>query len=229
MKTYQTGIIEDKTSSAIFMLFKLTGSGKLSDTLAKLSNKIDGSSAVAGFGNKLMKFFPKVSSYQQHKFNSPLLDNETCCDLAIWLKNNDKGKLFHQATEFRNMLSDSFELQNVVSAYSYREKFDLSDFEDAIENPEGNAMLPVAIAEDGSSFWVLQQWLHTTIKDTVPSDFLVNNPSVIVQHTSPATHKFDDFNLKFGLKEFLRAKGLSLEQMKRAKTYVDLALQENGL
>jgi hypothetical protein len=71
--------------------------------------------------------------------------------------------------------------------------------------------------------------LHTTIKDTVPSDFLVNNPSVIVQHTSPATHKFDDFNLKFGLKEFLRAKGLSLEQMKRAKTYVDLALQENGL
>ncbi|RTK95314.1 MAG: Dyp-type peroxidase [Neisseriaceae bacterium] len=160
MKTYQTGIIEDKTSSAIFMLFKLTGSGKLSDTLAKLSNKIDGSSAVAGFGNKLMKFFPKVNAYQQHKFNSPLLDNESGCDVAIWLKNNDKGKLFHQATEFRNILSDSFELQNVVSAYSYREKFDLSDFEDGIENPEGDAMLPVAISEDGSSFWVLQQWLH---------------------------------------------------------------------
>ncbi|MBX9865869.1 MAG: Dyp-type peroxidase, partial [Burkholderiales bacterium] len=61
------------------------------------------------------------------------------------------------------------------SAYAYREKFDLSDFEDGIENPQGEEILPVAIVAEGklagSSFWVLQQWLHDF-------DWLSSNDSV---------------------------------------------------
>lgn len=173
----------------MFMLFNLKSADSLAETLTKLSKLIDGSSAVAGFGNKLMKYFPKVTAYQQHKFNSPLMSNEAGCDLAIWLKNEDKGKLFHQANKLKNILLTTFELKNVVSAYAYREKFDLSDFEDGIENPVDEEALSVAIANDGSSFWVLQQWLH---------DFTwLNNSSqhdkeICIGRSMDDSHQFDD-------------------------------------
>ncbi len=164
MKKYQAGIIEDKTSSALFMLFSLRNENNIRTTLRALQNDVDIKNTVVGFGNQLMKYFPKVESYQPHKFNSSLMSDEVGCDLAIWLKNEDKGKLFHQATRLKNLLATSFELNNTISAYSYREKFDLSDFEDGIENPQGEEILPVAIIADGelagSSCWVLQQWLH---------------------------------------------------------------------
>jgi len=164
VKKYQTGIIEDNASSEMFLLFNLTNATKLVDSLKVLAKVVDGFSAVAGFGNQVMQYFPQVTEYQPHKFNSPLMNDEAGCDLAIWLKNEDKGKLFHQATRLKNLLATSFELNNTISAYAYREKFDLSDFEDGIENPHGEEILPVAIVADGelagSSFWVLQQWQH---------------------------------------------------------------------
>jgi putative iron-dependent peroxidase len=164
MSKYQIEIAKDKTSSAMFVLFKLRNEDNIRATLTALQNDVDAKNAVVGFGNQLMKYFPKVEAYQPNKFNSSLMNNEAGCDLAIWLKNEDKGKLFHQATRLKNLLATNFELKNTVSAYAYREKFDLSDFEDGIENPQGEEILPVAIVADGelagSSFWVLQQWQH---------------------------------------------------------------------
>lgn len=160
MKKYQTGIIEENTSSEMFLLFNLADTTKLLDVLTTLSRVVDGSHAVVGFGNKMMTYFPKVDKYEQHKFNSPLMSDEAGFDLAIWLKNDDKGKLFHHALKLRNLLDGTFALQKTVASYAYRKNFDLSDFEDGIENPQGDDMLPVAIADDGSSFWVLQQWQH---------------------------------------------------------------------
>lgn len=164
MKTHQTGIVENNTSSALFMLFDIANENNLATSLAALKTLVNGKDTVAGFGNKLMQYFAGVSEYHQHKFNSPLMSNDDGCDLAIWIKHEDKGEIFHKSQALKNALADSFTLQKTVSAYSYRQKFDLSGFEDGIENPKGNEILPVAIVADGelagSSFWVLQQWLH---------------------------------------------------------------------
>lgn len=160
MKKYQTGIIEDNASSEMFLLLNLADANKLLDALNALNKVFDVSNTVVGFGSNVMKYFPHVDKYNQHQFNSPLMSDSAGCDLAIWLKNEDKGKLFHQAVKLKTILAGTFELNNVVSAYAYRKNFDLSDFEDGIENPAGDEALPVAIADDGSSFWVLQQWLH---------------------------------------------------------------------
>lgn len=164
MSKYQIEIAKDKTSSAMFMLFKLRNEDKIRGALTALQNDVDLKNTVVGFGNQLMKYFPKVEAYQPHKFNSPLMSDEAGCDLVIWLKNDDKGKLFHQAIKLKNLLADAFALHKTVSSYAYRKNFDLSDFEDGIENPQGDAMQPVAIVADGeltgSSFWVLQQWQH---------------------------------------------------------------------
>ena len=164
MSKYQIEIVNDKTSSALFMLFSLKNEDNIRTTLTALQNDVDVKNAVVGFGNQVMQYFPKVDKYQPHKFNSPLMNDEAGCDLAIWLKNEDKGKLFHQAIRLKNLLATSFELNNTISAYAYREKFDLSDFEDGIENPQGEEILPVAIVANGelagSSYWVLQQWRH---------------------------------------------------------------------
>ena len=160
MKTHQSGIVENNTSSALFMLFDIANENNLAASLAALKKLVNGKDTVVGFGNKLMQYFSGVSEYHQHKFNSPLMSNDDGCDLAIWIKHEDKGEIFHKSQALKNALADSFTLQKTVSAYSYRQKFDLSGFEDGIENPAGAEVLPVAIAHDGSSFWVLQQWLH---------------------------------------------------------------------
>ena len=164
MKKYQTGIIEDNASSEMFLFFNLTNATKLVGSLKVLATVVDGSSAVAGFGNQVMQYFPQVTEYKQQQFNSPLMSDEAGCDLVIWLKNDDKGKLFHQAIKLKNLLADAFALHKTVSSYAYRKNFDLSDFEDGVENPQGDAMQPVAIVAEGeltgSSFWVLQQWQH---------------------------------------------------------------------
>ena len=86
MKKYQTGIIEDNASSEMFLLFNLTNATKLVDSLQSLAKVVDGSSAVAGFGNQVMQYFPQVAECKQHQFNSPLMSDEAGCDLAIWLK-----------------------------------------------------------------------------------------------------------------------------------------------
>lgn len=164
MKTHQSGIVENNTSSALFMLFDIANENNLAASLAALKKLVNGKDTVVGFGNKLMQYFSGVSEYHQHKFNSPLMSNDDGCDLAIWIKHEDKGEIFHKSQALKNALADSFTLQKTVSAYSYRQKFDLSGFEDGIENPKGNEILPIAIVADvelaGSSFWVLQQWLH---------------------------------------------------------------------
>lgn len=164
MKKYQTGITEDNTSSAMYMLFNLANQEQIKSALELLQNHVDGKSVVVGFGNDLMKYFAKVTEYQQNKFNSDLMSRDDGCDLAIWIKDEDKGKIFHKATMFKNLLGNAFALQQSVSAYTFRQKFDLSGFEDGIENPAVDEIPQVVFADDGeykgSSFWVLQQWLH---------------------------------------------------------------------
>ncbi|AIT09456.1 peroxidase [Candidatus Francisella endociliophora] len=163
---HQLGITEDLTSSALYMMFNIRKEGDIKFGLKILQRFVDGKSVVAGFGNDLLKMFdiPKDEIYQRTKFDNERMSDADGYDLVLWLKNDDNGELFHSAIAIRKALEDYFDLQKTIRAFTYRKKYDLSGFEDGIENPKGDEVTPSSIISEGelegSSFWVLQKWLH---------------------------------------------------------------------
>lgn len=163
---YQLGIVEKLPSSAKYMMFNLKKGNDIKFGLKILQRFVDGKSVLAGFGNDLLKMFdiPTDETYQRTKFNNEKMSDNDGYDLILWLRDNDRGELFNNAIAIKKALKDYFELEKVVSSYTYRDKYDLSGFEDGIENPKDQEVVPASIILDGqlegSSFWVLQQWLH---------------------------------------------------------------------
>lgn len=163
---YQLGITEDMSSSALFVMFNIKQTTPIEFGLKILQKFVDGSSVVAGFGKNLLSMFdiPKEENFQRAEFESDRMSDNDGYDLVLWLRGADKGEIFHQAINIRKALRDFFDFKKVVTSFTYREKFDLAGFEDGIENPKDEAVMPAAIiaggAFEGSSFWVLQQWQH---------------------------------------------------------------------
>ncbi|QLE79259.1 Dyp-type peroxidase [Francisella sp. Scap27] len=163
---HQLGITEKVTRSALFLSFDIKDKEMLQFGLKILQKFVDGKNVVAGFGGELLSMFniPKGENFERTKFNSERMSDSDSYDLVLWLRGNDKGELFHQALNVRKALQDFFELKKCVTSFTYHDKYDLSGFEDGIENPKDDAVMPAAIISDGnmegSSFWVLQQWQH---------------------------------------------------------------------
>jgi putative iron-dependent peroxidase len=163
---HQVGIIECVPSSALFMSFDMREQSQGEFGLKILQKFVDGKSIVAGFGKNLLEMFdiPKDENFQRAKFDSDRMSDADGYDLVLWLRGDDKGEIFHQAINIRKALQDFFEFKKVVTSFTYRKKYDLAGFEDGIENPKDEAVMPATIvnagATEGSSFWVLQQWQH---------------------------------------------------------------------
>ena len=163
---HQIGITETVPPSALFMSFDIKEQSQVEFGLKILQKFVDGKSIVAGFGKNLLEMFDilQEENFQRTKFDSDKISNNDGYDLVLWLRGDDKGDIFHQAVNIRKALQDFFDLKKVIASFTYRGKYDLAGFEDGIENPKDEAVMPAAIisngAFEGSSFWVLQQWLH---------------------------------------------------------------------
>ena len=163
---YQSGIVENLPSSALFMMFDIKSNSDTSFGLKILQKFVDGKNAVAGFGNNLFKMFklPNSKDFQREHFASDRMPDNDGYDLVLWLRGDDRGELFHHAYSIDKALEDFFEFKKMISSYTYHDKYDLSGFEDGIENAKGEEIVPVSIVPngdlEGSSYWVLQQWLH---------------------------------------------------------------------
>ncbi len=164
---YQMGIAEKLSSSASFVMFNLKKDCDVKFGLQILQRFVDGKNIVAGFGGELLSMFDVLNSgdFQQGEFNSKLIPSNNVYDLVLWIKSEDSGEIFHQAIAVRKALGDYFDFDRLVSSYTYKGKYDLSGFEDGIENAKGDDIVPVSVVDsndklNGSSFWVLQQWLH---------------------------------------------------------------------
>lgn len=163
---YQLGIVEGLPSSALYMMFSINKENDVKFGLKVLQKFVDGKSVVAGFGKDLLQMFdlPSDDNFKRAKFNSERMPDNDGYDLVLWLRGDDRGELFHNALNIRKALQDFFTVEKIVSSYTYHGKYDLSGFEDGIENPKGEEIVPSSIIPEGelegSSFWVLQQWLH---------------------------------------------------------------------
>lgn len=172
MNNTQTGILSDLPPLARYLIFSLKAEAKPGSSIQALLKNIDGDSAVLGLGHSLIKALGKnidglkaFPSYTGSGFDVP----STPASLWIWLRGDDRGELLHQSLEIQQILADSFELQNAIDAFQYKDSRDLSGYIDGTENPQGEDAINAAIVQDsgegldGSSFVAVQQWVHDLV------------------------------------------------------------------
>ena len=92
---------------------------------------------------------PENENFKRIKFNNLRMCDDDGYDLVLWLRNDDRGELFHKAIVIKKAFGDYFDIGKVISSYTYRDKYDLSGFEDSIENPKGAEVIPAAIISEG--------------------------------------------------------------------------------
>ena len=177
--TYQQGIMNEITRSAIYLLFQLKDTYD-KDTLKAdfevLQKLVDGHSAVLGLGQHIIAQVKKENPFEIYtpKGKTAELAPETRCDLALWLKNDDEGVLMHQARQLIKVLSQRFTCTDITRSCTYLARkakgeninHDLSGFVDGTANPKAAKRIKAAIIQTGdrsligSSCWALQKWQH---------------------------------------------------------------------
>lgn len=169
MHNVQSGILADVPRLARYLTFSIKAEASPGVSLQSLASTISDDDAVIGLGQSLLnslekeieglKIFP---SYSGPGFDVP----STPASLWVWLRGDDRGELLHRSLEIQQQLLDSFELQNVIDAFQYKDSRDLTGYEDGTENPKGEEAVNAAIVQgggaglDGSSFVAVQQWIH---------------------------------------------------------------------
>ena len=84
--------------------------------------------------------------------------------LCFLLRGPDRGVLFDWTQQLRELVADAFVLSEVNDTFVYHGNKDLTRFEDGTENPKDDDAVAAAIRPDGSSFLVLQRWVHDLVR-----------------------------------------------------------------
>ncbi|TNF67756.1 MAG: Dyp-type peroxidase [Gammaproteobacteria bacterium] len=196
---YQIGITENLSQSAYYLLFSLVDESMLSQAVEVLAEEIDGQSVILGLGEALMD---KNNDVFYHPYKAKgnaikLAPEEKGYDLALWVKANDLGDLFHRVNNLIQQLAPAFEVKDIVQGIThhfYEKDGDminhgLDEFEDGTENPQGNDITLTAIADHGASYWSLQKWQHDFSK---LNRMQRNEKERLIGRSLEDNHEFDD-------------------------------------
>jgi putative iron-dependent peroxidase len=169
MDTIQPGILADIPALARYLTFSIRPGTAPDAALDRLTELVDGESAVVGLGKPLLEVldadiaglvdFPACNEPGAEVPSTPQA-------LWIWLRGDDRGELVHATRKFRDALQDAFHLAQVIDAFRYGAGLDLTGYVDGTENPVGEDAVAAGIVTgarpglDGSSFVAVQQWVH---------------------------------------------------------------------
>ncbi|UMZ09680.1 Dyp-type peroxidase [Pseudomonas sp. MPFS] len=169
MSYYQSGILAAPVpSQARHLFFALESIAALPQALDQLLARIDGASAVAGFGASLVKALgARVQGLKAFPGLTGVgVDNpSTQHALWVWLHGDERGELMHRSNELEAALAPAFRLVQMNEAFRHKTGHDLTGYEDGTENPEDEAAVAAALANGdaglrGGSFAAIQQWQH---------------------------------------------------------------------
>lgn len=170
MSHYQPGILATPVPPhARHMFFALESAAELPAALDKLLQRVDGKSAVVGFGESLVKaldgnikglrVFPALTGVG---VDNPSTQHALWC----WLHGTDRGELLNRSKAFEAALAPALRLVQVIEGFRHRDGHDLTGYEDGTENPHDEAAVAAALVSDGAdgtvggSFAAIQQWQH---------------------------------------------------------------------
>jgi putative iron-dependent peroxidase len=177
---FQPGIAADVPSAGRYLFFSLSAgvaTEALRAALARLAERVDGVSAVAGLGPQLVEALGRHLPGQREfpSFDGAAVSvPRTPTALWLWLRSTDatdRGDLVLSAQAFEAALAPALHLDRVIDGFRHGRGpnghgRDLTGYEDGTENPSGDAALAAAFADDlgdgldGSSFVAVQQWVH---------------------------------------------------------------------
>lgn len=114
-----------------------------------------GEPAVLALGKKIdgLRTFPAMAGAA---VSVPSTQDALC----FLLRGPDRGVLFDWTQQIRQIVGEAFVLTDVNDTFVYHGNKDLTRFEDGTENPQDEDAVAAAIRPDGSSFLVVQRWVH---------------------------------------------------------------------
>lgn len=169
MNHYQPGILAAPVpSQARHLFFALESIEALPRALDQLLARVDGASAVAGFGASLVKALgARVAGLKAFPGLTGVgVDNpSTQHALWVWLHGEERGELMHRSNELEAALAPAFRLVQMNEAFRHKTGHDLTGYEDGTENPQDEAAATAALVDGeaglrGGSFAAIQQWQH---------------------------------------------------------------------
>jgi len=169
MSYYQPGILAAPVpSQARHLFFALESIEALPQALDQLLARVDGATAVAGFGASLVKALgARVQGLKAFPALTGVgVDNpSTQHALWVWLHGDDRGELLHRSNELAVALAPALRLVGMNETFRHKTGHDLTGYEDGTENPQDEAAVAAALAEGedglrGGSFAAIQQWQH---------------------------------------------------------------------
>lgn len=169
MTRIQPGILAPIPPLASHLFFRIAQPAALGRALQTLREAADGTTVVAGFGLALAHTLgisiPGLRAFPEGRAGNIAVPS-TPWDVWLWLRGDDRGALFDAARQWQAALAPALQLAHAVDGFRYKDGHDLTGYEDGTENPEGDAAVAAAGADDqgpgldGSSFVAVQQWRH---------------------------------------------------------------------
>jgi putative iron-dependent peroxidase len=181
---YQSGVIAEASSAALFITFNQTHNKGAEAKVKKVLSQVtalekeynaqepDASiSIVAAIGSSYWSLIvgdskpTELTSFPSFERGEGVAPN-TPVDLLFHIRSERKDINFQLAQILTNRLGDSVELIEEVEGFKYLDSRDLTGFVDGTENPQGDDRVEVAVVGDedkafrGGSYIHLQRYVH---------------------------------------------------------------------
>ena len=165
--TFQPAILAPCPPVGRSLTFRIAPEADVPEALGKLRDGYPIECGVFGIGEPTtialgreipgLRTFPSMSG-------AGLSIPSTQDALCFLLRGPDRGVVFDWTQQIRELIADAFLLVEVNDTFMYQGNKDLTRFEDGTENPKDDAAVEAAIRDDGSSFLVMQRWVHDLVR-----------------------------------------------------------------
>lgn len=159
----QPAVLADRPPVGRTLLFRIAPQSDVPAALRRLRDGLSLECGVVGIGEPLVLALKKTVDGLR---TFPAMSGAACSvpstqeALCFLLRGADRGIVFDLTQNIRELLGDAFLLVDSNDTFTYHGGRDLTRFEDGTENPKGDDAATAALREDGSSFLVVQRWVH---------------------------------------------------------------------
>jgi porphyrinogen peroxidase len=163
LKKAQPSVLADRPNVGRTLTFRVAPRSDVRTALRNLRDAFALDCGVLGIGEPLALALGKSIDGLR---TFPAMSGPACSvpstqeALCFLLRGADRGIVFDITQQLRAVLDDAFLLVDSNDTFMYHGGRDLTRFEDGTENPKGNKAIAAALRDDGSSFLVVQRWVH---------------------------------------------------------------------